>query len=149
MPATLGSATVTIFDRSEMHKMHLEFEVGAAATIYKGQLVKLDTDGTLIAASAADPREEIIGVSIHDAVGADGDMCTVVVKGFVVVFAEAAAASLNAGIVQAGAFNSTTGYQEYAAAAGADDAAKQVVTVGINLTQATSDGDVIKVMLMF
>ena len=145
MPATLGSATTTIFDRSEMHKLHLEFTAGG--TLKPGQLVKLDTDGTVIAAVAQDPKFEIIGICIHDAV--EDDLVTVIVKGFTVVFAEAGEASLNAGPVEVGAFNSTTLYQEYNAATGADDDAKNNVTVGQNLTQATSDGDPIKVLLCF
>lgn len=146
MPTTFGSVTRNIFENKEMQKLHLEFEVAAGQTIAKGQLVKLNTAGEVVAAAAADEAALIIGPSIHDAVA--GELITVVCKGHVVVWGEnGTAGALDAGAVSVGAYNTTTGYQEYNAPVGATAEARAALTVGINLDQAAADGDLIRVML--
>jgi hypothetical protein len=146
MPSTLGSVTKSVFEHlPEAHKLHLEFTVAAAQAVRKGDPVVLAANGNVQAAASAAPGYTVIGVSLHD--GAAGEFVTIAMKGYCVVNAEAAAASLNAGAVQLGAWNGTTLLREYAVAAGADDQVKDTVAIGHNLTQAVADGDAIKVCL--
>lgn len=147
MPATLGGTTKLVFEHDpEAHKLHVEFQVASGQSVRIGDPVILNTNGTIQGAGTAAAKYTILGVSIHDA--AAGELATVAVRGYCQVWAEAAAASLNAGPVQLGAWNATTLRREYAAAAGADDAAKSVVSVGFNVTQAVADGDPIKVIII-
>ena len=147
MPASLGSVTKSVFEHTpEAHKLHMEFVVAAGQNVYKGDLVVLATNGRVQAAGAAVGAFAVLGVAIHD--GAAGEFVTVAMRAYAVVNGEAAAATLNAGAVQLGAWNATTVRREYAAAGGADDDARTTVTIGHNLTQAVADGDAIQVALL-
>lgn len=147
MPATLGGTTKLVFEHDpEAHKLHVEFTVAAGQAVSAGDPVILATNGNIQRAGTAAAAYTILGIAIKDADA--GEFAVVAVKGYCQVHAEAAAASLNAGPVQLGAWNATTLRREYAAAAGADDAAKSVVTVGFNVTQAVADGDAIRVILL-
>ena len=83
-----GEKTRTLFLKSESHKLHHAFE--AAAAIKAGQPVKLNADGTIIPAVATEPSINIIGYSIHTA--SIGDVATVMVKPYLIVWAEPKAA---------------------------------------------------------
>lgn len=147
MPATLGGVTKLVFEHDpEAHKLHIEFTVASGQVVRTGDPVILAAAGTIQSAGTAAAAYTILGVAIMD--GIAGEFATVAVKGYCEVWAEAAAATLNAGPVQLGAWNATTLRREYAVAAGADDAAKSVVTVGFNITQAVADGDAIRVILL-
>jgi fructoselysine-6-P-deglycase FrlB-like protein len=147
MASTLGSTTKSRFVNSpEAHKLHIEFEVEAAQSVHTADPVVLANNGKVQAAASAAPAYTILGTAIDEV--AAGNRVTISMRGYCRVYAEAAAASLNAGPVQLGVWNATTGQREYAAAAGADDAAKSVVTVGHNITQAAADGDAIHVVLL-
>lgn len=144
MPTTLGTETLNLFEQSEMQKLHVEFEVAAANSVARGQLVKLDAAGKIVPAAAADPRYAHIGISIHDA--AAGELATIMCAGFLVIWGEAQGV-LATGPVEQGAFNGTTGLTEYVAVGGADDQAKNTRALGNSLDVAAADGDRIKVLL--
>ena len=147
MPGTLGSTTKSVWVATpEAHKLSVEFVVTAAVSVRQGDAVVLVAAGTVSPAGTAAAAYTVIGYALMDA--AAGEFVTVAMRAFAIVNAEAAAASLAAGPVQLGAWNGTTLKREFAAAAGADDAAKTVVTVGHNLTQGTLDGDAIRVALL-
>lgn len=142
---TLGNETKSRFYIDpEAHKLSYSFVVEAAQEVHKGDPVVLTATGTVQAAAAAAPAYTIIGHSIHD--GEAGEDVTIVMKAYTVVYAEAAADALVPGPVQLGAWNATTGRREYAVAAGADDTAKAIVTVGHSLDTG-DNGDEIKVAL--
>lgn len=141
MPSTLGSTTEHRFDIDpEAHKLHIEFDVETAQVVHDADPVILAANGKIQLAGSAAPAYTVIGVSIHEAVAAE--RATVSMKAYCVVKAEAAAASLNAGPIQLGAWNATTGRREYATTA---DAA---LAIGHNLTQATADGEAILAALL-
>lgn len=147
MPATLGSATVVRFiNEAEAHKLHLEFVVESGQTVNAGDSVILANNGKVQLAGTTAPAHTIIGVAINS--GAAGDKVTVAMKAYCVVVAEAGAASLNAGPVQMGAWNGTTGRREFVVVTGADNAAKTALHVGFNLKQVAADGDQIYVALI-
>lgn len=98
---SFGEKTKTVYlNGIEAHKLHLEFNVGTGSTVKKGQPVVLNSDGTVrpIAGTAGADAAAIIGYSVHD--GAAGELITVGMRAFAVVYAEAGAA-LNAGMVMA------------------------------------------------
>lgn len=147
MPSTIGSATVSRFlNEVEAHKLHLEFTVAAGQSVNAGDQVIFANNGTVQSAGTAAAVNTVIGVALHAA--AAGEKVTIGMRPYCVVIAEAAAINLNAGPVQLGAWNGTTGRREFAAAAGATAHERHAVTVGFNLTQATADGEEILVALL-
>lgn len=90
MPPGLGTDKArTIFLKHESHKLHQEFE--ASDAIEYGQPVKLHTDGTVRAYTAADNgTESIIGYSLHKAV--TGQMVTISARGYLVLYCVSKAA---------------------------------------------------------
>ena len=96
MPTTFGDVTRTLFYKSDTHKLFNEFEVTAEKAVVKGQPVFLHTDGTVTAAISTTTTQEIIGVAMHS--GKAGELITVMMKAFLITFAEAGKA-LNAGPV--------------------------------------------------
>lgn len=136
-----GATPKTIFlNGPEQHKLHLEFEVKAANTVYKGQPVKLDAAGTIVPAAAGNGPGIIIGYSIHD--GAAGELVTVACRGYAVVNAEASTDALVAGPVKYAAMNSATGYAEY------DDATVDTTNVAGFALDGGDNGDVIRVLVL-
>ncbi len=109
--------------------------------IKKGQLVKLTTDGKVEPLAAGDIPQKAIGIAVQE--GHGGDLITVMMAAFAVVYAEAYAASHNAGVVRLAAFNATTGYMEV------DDGGTEDHTtiIGNCLDQVSADGDVVRVAL--
>lgn len=148
MPTTLGSVTTARFEHDpEAHKLHIEFDIVSAQSVYKADPVVLGTNGKVQAAASGDSVYKLLGVSIHDGTAVAGKRVTISMKGYCVVNAEASGASQNAGPVEIGSWNATTGLRGYAAITGADDAAKTARAVGFQLTQVTSIGDKIRVCL--
>ena len=122
MPTTFGDATKpTLFLNSEAHKLHREFEVAAATTIYPSQPVKLNAAGEVVPLGAADENHLCIGHSLHKNPATYGERITVVMKGHLHVLAKAGAAAVDAGPVKWASFDPTAGanagYHVYAAAA--------------------------------
>ncbi len=122
MPSTLGTVTRNVFEYDQAHKLHLEFVAGAA--IQAGELVKLEAAGTIIPAGVQQEAYIIIGIAKHTV--ADTELCTVAMRGYIVVWATSDAA-LVAGPVETIAYNTTNDRPSYIAATLAGDA------VGFNL----------------
>lgn len=159
MPGTIGDTTKTLFlVGPEAHKLHLEFEVNTGATIEKGQLVILATNGKIAPAGTAAAEHTVIGVALHS--GTAGELVTVATRGYSVIFAEAKSA-LNAGPVETytgagtnypqrvNAAASTT-YYVAATSGGAVTTAftpNPVDMIGWSLDVAGDAGDVVRVLL--
>ena len=93
----MGDKSKTVFLKGvESHKIHHEFEVAVGAAVKVAQPVKLNADGLVVPAAAGD-GDAIIGYSIHD--GAAGELVTVAMRAFVIVYAMTSAA-VNAGPVK-------------------------------------------------
>jgi len=110
-------------------------------SIYKGQPVQLETDGTIRPVVAGDYRYKNIGFSMHD--GVDGELVTVMMKAFAIIFMESATASLVAGPIKihANGYNTTTEYLEVD-----DDSVTTANMLGWALDEG-DDGDVIRVAI--
>jgi len=110
-------------------------------TIYKGQPVQLQSDGTIEPVVNGDYAYKNIGIAMHDGTG--GELVTVMMKGFAIVFMESATDSLVAGpvTVHSGGYNTTSGYMQV------DDASvDQENQLGWALDPG-DDGDVIRVVI--
>lgn len=124
MPTTFGDPTspTTTLD-CEVHKLHREFEVAAATTVYPLQPVKLNAAGEVVPLGAGDAAYLCIGHSIHKNPATYGERVTVLMKGHLHVLGKAGAAAVDAGPVKWASFDPTTGanagYHVYAAAADA------------------------------
>lgn len=96
MPPGLGTDKArTIFLKHESHKLHQEFE--ASDDIEVGQPVKLHTDGTIRAYTAADNgTTPIVGYALHKAVS--GQLVTVVAKAHLVLYVVSNAAIASTGM---------------------------------------------------
>lgn len=142
MPTTLGSTTVSRFEHSpEAHKLHIDFEVATGQTVHMADPVLLATNGDIQAAAAGASAETLIGVAMTDGVATE--RVTVSMKGYCEVHGENGfAGALNAGPVELGAWNATTGVREFIAAS---TAAK---TIGHNLFQVAADGAAIRVVIL-
>lgn len=137
MPESLGGTTRLVFmEEPEPGKLHIEFE--AAATLKKGQQVKLNDDGQIVALGAGEALYFCIGVLIQDV--DSGERATVACRGYAMIIARAGAAIV-AGPVQIAAYDGTNDRPVYVAAAGADDTAKTVVTVGHNIDNLGAAGE--------
>jgi hypothetical protein len=108
--------------------------------IYISQPVKLTIDGKVEPAGAAEAPYKIIGVSVHNGVG--GDLVTLAMKAYMVVWAEAGTANLNAGPVKLHTtpFNTSTGYVSVD-----DNSVDGDDIYGWSLDQAVSAGDIVRV----
>ncbi len=107
---TLGSTTKSTFLKEvENHKLHQEFEVAAATTIYKGQPVKLDATGKIVPAGAAETEHTVIGYAIMN--GAAGELVTVGMRGYGIVWVESVAAVVPGPVKYTG-YNATTEYNQ-------------------------------------
>lgn len=141
--------TVTAYDSSLPLVLH-EFVVTAGASqatasyasdnnrIYKGQPVKLTTSGKIEPYAAGDIPGKLIGYAEQDGFG--GDLVTVMMKAFAIIYAEAYADSHLPGTCRMAAFNSTTKMMEV------DDGGTQDHTTIIgNCLDSGSNGDVVRV----
>jgi hypothetical protein len=135
-----GEKTSTLFLKGpEAHKLHHEFTVAATFEVKKGQPVVLTTDGEVKPAASAADANTIVGYSVHN--GKAGELVTITMKPFMMVYAKPNAA-LVAGPVQYGGQN--TAEPEYASFVAATSAAKQV---GFALDAADAANDIIRVAL--
>lgn len=108
MPTSLGNIAYTMFLYGpESHKLHLEFEVAATKTVYKGELVKLTTGGKITNIGAAENADAIIGIAING--GAAGEVVTVAMRGYAVLKCEANGA-ITSGPVKSNAFSTTNAH---------------------------------------
>lgn len=139
MPTPFGDTTKTLFLKSESHKLFNEFEVTTGQSIKKGQPVILNAVGTVTPAGAAAAPSAVIGVSMHD--GDAGELVTVMMKAYLITFAEAGTAALVAGPVKihTTVYNAVTGYVEV------DDASVTTADICGWALDAGGDGDVIRV----
>lgn len=111
MPYQLGSTTESTFLKLESHKLFHEFEVATGATVYKGQPVYISGDGEVTPLGTSGTTQQCIGISMHD--GEAGDLVTVMMKAFAIIWAECETDALAAGPVRIGTsavYNATTGY---------------------------------------
>lgn len=137
-----GETTQTIFLKQiQSHKLHHEFEVATGATIKKGQAVKLNTAGEVVPAVAGELEHLVIGYSVHD--GLAGELVTIGMKAFTIVWAQSAGA-LDAGPVKIGAAGADPLYATYVAAVHATPGAD---TVGWALDGAAATDELIRVAL--
>lgn len=82
---------------AEAHKLHQAFMVAAGSSVQVGQPVKLNEDGEVEAAEAAEPAMNIIGYSVHK--GTEGDEVTIAMKAYALIYVKPNAAVV-AGPVQ-------------------------------------------------
>jgi hypothetical protein len=137
MPGTLGSVTRLVFvEEPEPGKIHLEFE--AAAALKKGQQVKLNAAGKIVALGAGEFRHQCLGVLIQDV--ADTERATVAVRGYCVVIARAGAA-IATGPVEIAAYDGTNNRPVYATITGASTEIQNSRTVGYNLDVLAAAGE--------
>lgn len=111
MPYLVGEDSSTLILKSESHKLFQEFEVETAVAVKKGQMVYITGDGQVSPALIGTTTQQIIGISMHD--GLAGELVTVMMKAYAIVFMECETAALVAGPVRVGTaspFNATTGY---------------------------------------
>lgn len=108
-----GGPTKTIFlNDIESHKLHIAFIVAAGATIKKGQPVKLNATGEVVAPIGdGTDAHAIIGYSIHD--GTEGDYVTIGVRGYAVVFARAKTGLVPGPVFYAGMDSEEPNYTAY------------------------------------
>jgi len=143
MPYLFGTDTKTIILKSESHKLFQEFEVNTGQTVYKGQPVVIADDGIVQAAGISSTTQQIIGFSMHD--GVAGELITVMMKAYAIVFAECETNALAAGPVRLGSsavYNATTGYILID-----DDTVTYATQIGWAL-EGGDDGDIIRVALL-
>ena len=141
---TLGKQSKTTFLNTESHKLFLGFTVGTGVTVYPGQPLKLNDDGTVAIFTKTDALSKLIGYAYNS--GTAGEEITAITTGFAVVWALSAAAQ-NAGPVAISSYDNTTdvgdsriGYSVYEAA-GANTAH------GIALDAAAAGAALIRVLL--
>ena len=140
MPYLFGADTKTIFHKSESHKLFEEFEVVAGTDIKRGQPVVLETVGTVDIAADGDTPDLIIGVAMQDADA--GELVTVMLRGYAIIFCEWKAAASVAGAVTFDAYNAVSGYNEVD-----DDTVTWANMWGWAL-DAGGDGEITRVVLL-
>lgn len=142
---SLGKVSKTTFLIIQHAKVSIEFV--AAAALKEGQPVKLNAVGDVVAWAKADGRFKLIGYCATDA--ANGDMVTVLTRGYIEMFALSNAAC-DAGPATWEAYDAATagpngeaaGYNKFGpGAADADSCAW-------NLVQAAGADELIRVLLM-
>lgn len=136
MPTTFGSNTLKPPFLREHYGVHIALI--AAAVLKKGQPVKLDTTGKLVAYVAADTEAIRLGSLSQNA--AIGDDVTVYCKGSHLVNALSGGAVVP-GPVEYVDFDATTGLPRYQTTTGATK------TVGMALIPAASSGTAIEVLI--
>lgn len=138
---SVGEPSKTLFLKQENHKLHHEFEVAAANTIKRGNLITLNTDGEAVLAADGAKATAVIGYSIHDANA--GELITVVMKAHTIIFAKPNGI-LNAGpVAYDGTNDEDTSYNSFdAPAVELDD------VVGWAIDKAAAADDTIRVALL-
>lgn len=142
--------------KSESHKLCHAFNVNSGKTIRKGQMVVIEENGTISPFESGSKLDKVIGTAITDSITPayqetkqHGPIeVTVAVIGYAIVWGVAGAASLKAGPVKPnGNLDSTDQYAKYVSLE-ADDTTYKGNIRAINLTEATSDGDPIQVLMV-
>lgn len=142
--------------KSESHKLHHAFNVKSSKTIRKGQMVVIEEDGTIAPFESDSKLDKVIGVAVTDSINPayaetkqHGPIeVTVSLIGHAIVWGAAGEASLPAGPVKPnGQLDSTNQYAKYTKVT-VDDTTYAGNIRAINLTQATSDGDPIQVLIV-
>lgn len=110
-------------------------------TIYKSQPVRLQADGTIEPCINGNYKHQNIGIAMHDGLG--GELVTVMMKGFAIIFAECATDSLVAGpvTIHSNGYNTTTGYLEV------DDASVTIDNLFGWALDGGDGGDLIRVVV--
>lgn len=138
----LGDIAKTIFLKGpESHKLHHQFAVASGVTVLEGQPVKLNATGEVQPLGGGGLNKLCIGFAVHS--GTDGELVTVVMKAFAIIFASTSKA-LVTGPVQYEGVNATDGdYMDYEAAVDAD----HEDVVGWALDAAAGADEIIRVAL--
>lgn len=112
-------------------------------TIYQSMAVKLTTTGKIEPAGAAESPVNVIGTSIHKAFG--GDEATISMKAYMVIWAKAGTANLNAGPVKLHStpFDTANGYVQVD-----DDSVTTSNLYGWALDSAVNAGDMVMVAVL-
>lgn len=140
----------------ESHKLHHAFNVKGGETIRKGQMVVIEEDGTISPFKSSSKLDKVIGVAVTDSINPayaetkqHGPIeVTVATIGYAIVWGAAGEATLKAGPVKpTGDLDSTNQYAKYSKIT-VDDTTYAGNIRAINLTQATSDGDPIQVLIV-
>ena len=111
MTYLFGVDTKTIVLKSESHKLFHQFEVEASQAVKKGQPVVITDDEQVQPAGTTSTTQQIIGFSMHD--GDEGELVTVMMKAYAILFVQVETASLAAGPVRlgtTGVYDAGTGY---------------------------------------
>jgi len=141
--------TVTAYDSSLPLVLHEFATTGGASAatytyasdnnrIYKGQPVKLTTSGKIEPYAAGDIPGKLIGYAEQDGFG--GDLVTVMMKAFAIIYAEAYADGHVPGVCRMAAFNSTTKMMEVD-----DGGTLDHTTIIGNCLDSGDNGDVVRV----
>lgn len=146
-----GEQTKSVFLKSiESHKLHQEFEVKAGVSVKQGQPLKLvAADGTVEPAAAGDKANLIIGVAVQSR--AAGELVTVGMKAFTIVWAQSLGA-LVAGPVKMAAAPADPLYCGYEASTAVDQATTPALdysdVVGWALDAAAGAGELVRVAIL-
>lgn len=111
MPYTIGSKIKSTFLKTESHKLFQEFEVNTSKAVKAGQPVVMEADEKIGPITTSSSTQAIIGIAMQD--GAAGELVTVMMKAFAIIYAECETDSLAVGPVRIGSsavYNATTGY---------------------------------------
>lgn len=107
---TTGSETVSRIEKEfDSHALHHSFIVSGAA-VKVGQPLKLATNGTVVALTAGDTLDKVVGHSVHD--GAIGDRVTLAMRARAITHSLSDAA-LNPGPVKFNAIDTVSGKTKY------------------------------------
>jgi len=143
MPYQLGDTTDSTFLKLESQKLFHEFEVATGQTVYKGQPLYISDDGEVTPLGTTGTTQQCIGISMHD--GEAGELVTVMMKAFAIIWAECETDSLAAGPVRIGStgvYNATTGYVLI------DDASVTHANQIGWAIEGGDDGDVVRVAIL-
>lgn len=123
---SLGKNSKTTFLVVENEKLSVEFTVAASNTIRNGMAVKLNTTGQVVPWVKTDALNLCIGIAYtpKQETAAEGTLVTVVMRGYIMIFAMLAANSTAAGLGTVNGYNTANedphgnlGYNVYEAAA--------------------------------
>lgn len=149
-----------IIQKSESHKLHHAFPVKSGKTIYQGNLVVLESDGTIRPYESTDNSQLILGVAVTDSVNPayaaskqNEVEVTVAMRGYMIVYGvNQTSGALNAGpVVPQGTRKGI--YDYYVAQNNIEtvETSKKVLkepVVAINLTKASAKDDLIQVLIL-
>jgi len=143
MPYSVGTATTTIILKSESHKLAHEFEVETAVTIVKGMPVYITGDLQVSPNTKDTTTQQTIGIAMNDA--AAGELVTVKMKAYAIIFVEVETDALAAGPVRIGSTNPYNGTTKYTLI---DDASVSTSNMIGWAIEGGDDGDVVRLALL-